>query len=71
MLVVNEEGIMLHLDLDRGLSELEHYAASQGQVGEGSPTGCFVRFEDGPVEPGRDGAIDGRNDGVVEMCGHA
>jgi hypothetical protein len=68
--VVDQEGIVLHLDLYGRLGELQHHAAAQADVDERPPGGRVVRLQDRAVERGGCLAVPRGDDGVIERGGH-
>jgi hypothetical protein len=66
-LVIDEEGVMLHLDVvDAWFSELEEDALVQPDRDEWSPDGRFGKAKEMREEGCRDVPISGSNDRVVE-----
>ncbi len=70
-LVIDKEGVMLHLDVvDARFSELEEDALVQPDRDEWSPGGWFGKAKEVREEGCRDVPISGGNDCVVESDRH-
>lgn len=70
VIVVEEKGVVLRLDVDRRRRDLQQDTVLDLEVGERSPGLGGARLEVVAVERGGFVAVRGEDDGVVETCGH-